>query len=114
MATFLEVAGHEGRISKMAERYIQHTRENLGQLKDALHKGAAADVKRIAHSNAGSSAMCGMTAMAESLRELERLGHTNQLADAPAVYDEVVKEFERVERFFQSYLMPNKTTEPKS
>ena len=114
MATFLEVAGHEGRIPKMAERYIQHTRENLGQLKDALHKGAAADVKRIAHSNAGSSAMCGMTAMAESLRELERLGHTNQLADAPAVYDQVVKEFERVERFFQSYLMPNKTTEPKS
>jgi HPt (histidine-containing phosphotransfer) domain-containing protein len=114
METFLEVAGHEDRIPEMAGRFIQHTREQLGQLKDVLHKGAAADVKRIAHSNAGSSAMCGMTAMLEPLRELERLGHTNQLANAPAVYDQVVKEFERVERFFQSYRLPNKTTEPRS
>ena len=114
METFREVAGREERIPEMAERYIRHTREQLDQLKEVLHKRDAAQLKWIAHSSAGSSAMCGMTAMVESLRELERLGQTNELANAPAVYDRVVKEFERVEQFLQEHLLTNAITEPRS
>jgi len=100
-----ELAGdNEERLQELAERYIRQTTEQLLKLRDAIATGVAPDVKRIAHSAAGSSAMCGMKPMVALLRELERMGQTNQLAAAPRTYSEAEKEFARIKQFLDARL----------
>jgi HPt (histidine-containing phosphotransfer) domain-containing protein len=64
----------------------------------------ATDVKHIAHSAAGSSAMCGMNHMVGLLRELERMGSTGRLAEAPRAFAQVQEEFTRTGQFLDAYL----------
>src|ERR1039457_7617410 len=80
MEIFLEIAGNEERIPEMARRYTEQAREHLEKLQKAIAAGIAADVKSLAHKVGGSSAMCGMNALAVMLRELERMGHESRWA----------------------------------
>jgi PAS domain S-box-containing protein len=100
-----ELAGdNEERLQELADRYVRQTSEQLLTLRDTIATGAAPDVKRIAHSAAGSSAMCGMKPMVALLRELERMGQTNQLAAAPHAHSEAEKEFARIKQFLDARL----------
>jgi PAS domain S-box-containing protein len=102
---FRELAGNDAsRVQELSERYRRQTTEQLAKLRDAIATGAAADVKRIAHSATGSSAMCGMMPIVGLLRELERIGQTGQLADAPRVYGQIKDEFARIEQFFRDHV----------
>jgi PAS domain S-box-containing protein len=102
---FRELAGNEApRVQELSERYLRQTTEQLVKLRDAIATGAAADVKRIAHSATGSSAMCGMMPIGALLRELERIGQTGQLADAPRVYGQITDEFARIEQFLRDHV----------
>jgi len=92
------------RLQKLSERYLRQTTEQFAKLRDAIATGDAPDVKRIAHSAAGSSAMCGMNPMVALLRELERMGQMGQLADAPRVYARVKDEFTRISQFFRDHI----------
>jgi HPt (histidine-containing phosphotransfer) domain-containing protein len=84
--------------------YIRQTTEQIIKLRDAIATGAATDVKRVAHGAAGSSAMCGMDPLLTLFRELERIGNTGRLAEAPRVYTRVQEEFTRIEQFLHAYL----------
>jgi CheY-like chemotaxis protein/HPt (histidine-containing phosphotransfer) domain-containing protein len=100
---FRELAGSDAtRLPELSERYLRQTTEQFAKLRDAIATGAAPDVKHIAHSAAGSSAICGMNPMVALLRELERMGQTGQLADAPRVFARVKDEFARIEMFFRA------------
>jgi PAS domain S-box-containing protein len=102
---FRELAGNDAtRLQELSERYLQQTTEQFAKLHDAIATGAAPDVKRIAHSAAGSSAMCGMNPMVALLRELERMGQLGQLADAPRVYARVQDELARIAQFFRDHI----------
>jgi HPt (histidine-containing phosphotransfer) domain-containing protein len=109
MEIFLEIAGNEERMPEMAHRYTEQAREHLEKLQKAITAGIAADVKSLAHKLAGSSAMCGMNGMAVLLRELERMGHERQLADATRVFARVEQEFARIKAFFASNLETTNT-----
>jgi HPt (histidine-containing phosphotransfer) domain-containing protein len=109
MEIFLEIAGNEKRMPEMARRYTEQAREHLEKLQKAITAGIAADVKSLAHKVAGSSAMCGMNAMADLLRELERMGHVCQLADAERVFARVEQEFARIKAFFVNNLETTNT-----
>jgi HPt (histidine-containing phosphotransfer) domain-containing protein len=80
----------------LADRYIQQTTEQLARLRTAVAAGAGPEVKRLAHSATGSSAMCGVTHLAELLREMECAGGEDRLADTPGLYAQIGTEFERV------------------
>ncbi len=96
---FLEVAGNNmQRLQELADRYVTQTTLQLAKLRDAVATGAAAEIKCIAHSAAGSSAMCGMTHLVELLRDLEQCGHDGRLARTPGLYSEIETEFERIKR----------------
>ncbi|MGA2139949.1 MAG: ATP-binding protein [Verrucomicrobiia bacterium] len=102
---FRELAGNDAtRLQELSERYLQQTTEQFAKLRDAIATGAAPDVKCIAHSAAGSSAMCGMNPMVALLRELERMGQLGQLADAPRVYAQVKDELARIAQFFRDHI----------
>jgi PAS domain S-box-containing protein len=108
---FTELAGNNAeRARELADRYVRQTNEQLTKLRDAIATGVASDVKRIAHSAAGSSAMCGMNPMLALLRELERMGQTGQLGGAPRVYAQIEKEFGRIGQFLSAHL--EAVTEP--
>jgi HPt (histidine-containing phosphotransfer) domain-containing protein len=104
MEIFLEIAGNKERIPEMARRYTDQAREHLEILQEAITAGIAANVKSVAHKVIGSSAMCGMSAIVVLLRELERMGHDHQLADAERVFARVEQEFARIKAFFASNL----------
>jgi len=105
MELFMELAGQNPqRLQELAAHYLRQTTEQLVKLRDAIATGTATDVKRIAHSAGGSSATCGMNPMVGLLRELERIGNTGRLAEAPRVYAQVQVEFTRIEQFLQTYL----------
>ena len=105
LEVFMEIAGRNPqRLRDLAGRYIKQTTEQLAKLRDAVATGAAPDIKRIAHSAAGSSAMCGMNPLVTLLRELERMGQTGQLVDTPRIYGRIAGEFERVEKFLRDHV----------
>jgi PAS domain S-box-containing protein len=105
MELFMELAGKNvQRLQELVAHYIRQTTEQLIKLGDAIATGAATDVKRIAHSAAGSSATCGVNSMFTLLGELERMGNMGQLAEASRVFTQVQEEFIRVEEFLHAYL----------
>ena len=102
---FNELAGHDAtRLQELSERYLQQTTGQFTKLRDAIATGDAPDVKRIAHSAAGSSAMCGMNPMVALLRELEQMGQLGQLADAPGMYARVQDELARIAQLFRDHV----------
>lgn len=64
---------HRDNLLELVELYLEQTKIQVQQLKAAVLSDSEDEAKRIAHSCAGSSAACGMTAMMGPLRVLERL-----------------------------------------
>ena len=96
---FMEVAGNNAAGSRgLAGRYIQQTTKQLAKLRTAVAAGAGLEVKRLAHSATGSSAMYGVTHLADLLREMESAGCDGRLADTPGLYAQIETEFEHVKR----------------
>jgi len=60
-------------------------------------------VARVAHSCAGASATCGMTAMVPLLRQIERLGQEQRLEQAAELIPVVEAEFIRLQRYLDSH-----------
>jgi hypothetical protein len=69
--------------------------QNLHKLSAAVASGNHGEVELIAHNCAGTSANCGMTAVAIPLRELEAAGRTGCLDHAPAVLAQANQLFEQ-------------------
>ena len=65
--------------------HLDQMGRNLHKLDAAVASGNSVDVEFIAHNCAGTSANCGMNAVAIPFRELEDAGRTGCLENAPAV-----------------------------
>ena len=91
-------------LGDILDLYLSQTSENLPKLTAAIEAGNAGDVDLIAHNCAGSSANCGMVALVEPLRNLERMGRENQLEGASALAVQISREFERVKLFLNENL----------
>jgi len=74
---------------------------NLIKLDSAITSGNAGEVDLIAHNCAGTSANCGMVAVVDQLRELERMGRENQLIGAGPLCVKVNTQFERIKFFLE-------------
>ena len=78
-----EAMGHDPEeLLEILGIYLDQMSESLVKLETAVESGNAGEVDLIAHNCAGTSANCGMVAVVEQLRELERMGRENQLAGA--------------------------------
>ncbi|HEX4646901.1 MAG TPA: response regulator [Verrucomicrobiae bacterium] len=95
--------GNPENLRELTDLYLRQTSGQIEQLKTAIDAGVADDVRRLAHSCAGASATCGMSLMATFLRDLERLGHENNLANAGRLYAQVVAEFHRIRDFLEHH-----------
>jgi PAS domain S-box-containing protein len=91
-------------LCDILDLFLGQMSENLEKLTAAIEAGNAGDVDLIAHTCAGASANCGMVAVVEPLRDLERMGRENQLEGAVILGAQINKEFERVKLFLNENL----------
>ncbi|PYS79902.1 MAG: histidine kinase, partial [Acidobacteria bacterium] len=70
---------------EIANLYLDQMNKNLHKLDAAVASGNHVEVELIAHNCAGTSANCGMNAVAIPFRELETVGRNGCLDNAPAM-----------------------------
>jgi two-component system, sensor histidine kinase and response regulator len=91
-----EMMGDEpAEFEEIANLYLDQMGQNLHRLDAAVASGNHVEVELIAHNCAGTSANCGMNAVAIPFRELETVGRTGSLANAPASLAQAHKLFEQ-------------------
>jgi len=106
MERLLDAAGGDDEpLQDLIEIYLRQTSEDIEKLNAAIAAGDAGAVNRLAHSCAGASSTCGMTAVVAPLQELERMAEDGILENGAArLVLEAEKEFERIKLFLQEPL----------
>jgi CheY-like chemotaxis protein len=91
-------------FSETLNLYMETMSENLGQLEAALALGDYNEIESIAHSCAGTSAICDMTAVVDSLRKLEVAAREDNLTKATRALARAKQEFERLQTFLNEHV----------
>lgn len=86
-------------MKEMVSLYFAQTENYLAELDAAIGARAGGNIRRIAHACSGSSGACGMTALAQLWKQLEKMGTDGQLDNAEAVGAAVRREFARTREF---------------
>jgi PAS domain S-box-containing protein len=95
-----ETMGDEpSEVMGIVEDYLVQMSSNLSKLSEAISAGDAAEIDLIAHNAAGMSANCGMTAVVNTLKELERRGREGSLEGTDILAAQLAGEFEQVKQF---------------
>ena len=104
-----EMMGEEAvEFSEILNLYLDEMGKNLNHLEAAVATGDHHQVELIAHNCAGTSANCGMTAVAIPFRELEDAGRTDRLAVAPAALAQAHRLFAQTRDFLEQHVPPNR------
>ncbi|PAW83166.1 MAG: hybrid sensor histidine kinase/response regulator [Pedosphaera sp. Tous-C6FEB] len=98
-----DLAGGEDGLGELVELYLTQTASQITSIRTAIAAGQVAEVRRIAHSAAGANATCGMQGVVASLRALERMGESGDIAEAPAHIEAVSKEFDRIKAYLEQH-----------
>jgi len=86
-------------FSETLNLYLETMSQNLGQLEAALALGDCNEIESIAHSCAGTSAICGITAVVGPFLELEVAAREGNLSKVPGALARAKQEFERLQVF---------------
>jgi two-component system, sensor histidine kinase and response regulator len=92
----LRELGDSNLLSELAELFLEEVPEQLGTLQEAIEKGDAQTVKRIAHTLKGSSGNMGARRMSRLCLDLEQAGESNDLSAAASRLELLKKEFDHV------------------
>jgi CheY-like chemotaxis protein len=93
-------------VLEILNLYLSGMEGNLIKLDLAINSGNTSEVDLIAHNCAGTSANCGMVAVVDHFRELERMGRENELTGAGRVTEQVGIEFARIKAFLAERFAP--------
>lgn len=85
-------------VREVLALYQEQASLQIEGMATAIGASAAGDLNHLAHKCAGSSASCGMNKIVPLLRELERMGKENQLAEAPEIFGLVRAEFQNIQQ----------------
>jgi two-component system, sensor histidine kinase and response regulator len=91
-------------FSEILEMYLNEMGKNLTRLDAAVAAGDHLEIELLAHNCAGTSANCGMNAVAIPFRELEDAGRTDHLAIAPMALAQARKLFAQTRDFLDHHL----------
>jgi signal transduction histidine kinase/CheY-like chemotaxis protein/HPt (histidine-containing phosphotransfer) domain-containing protein len=92
------------RMRRLIDLYLTQAAPMLNELDAAIQAKAGGDIARLAHKLVGSSISCGVQAFTQPLRELERIGHEGDVSRANALFDDVRRNFPRVQSAFNQFL----------
>jgi PAS domain S-box-containing protein len=100
-----EMMGEEAdEFSEILSLYLDEMSKNLNKLDAAVASGNHHEIEMIAHNCAGTSANCGMNAVAIPFRELEDAGRTARLENAPATLAQAHQFFELTREFLEQHV----------
>lgn len=90
-------------LNELLGTYISNLAHTVQQLKDAIDNGNQKDIAFISHKEIGSSGSFGCDDLSALFRELETCAKENKLAGAKPIYEKIVQEVDKIQRFFQQY-----------
>jgi CheY-like chemotaxis protein/HPt (histidine-containing phosphotransfer) domain-containing protein len=96
----------------LVESYLSHTDEYLKAMEISIHEGNWKEVERWAHTIKGSSANAGAKGMQELARQIEEVATGETPESGTRLLDEMRSEFERVRRYFKTYLASRGSEQP--
>ena len=86
-------------LREIIELFCRQTKHQFTQLQTAIAANQPAEVRRVAHSCAGSSGTLGMMRLSTLMRQLEKAGAADALTDAARICDDARQEYEAVKLF---------------
>jgi signal transduction histidine kinase/HPt (histidine-containing phosphotransfer) domain-containing protein len=86
-------------LRELVELYCRQTTGQFAQIKGAMAANQAAEVRRVAHSCAGSSATLGMMRLGQLMRDLEKEGASGTLTNAGRICEDAQREYQSVKQF---------------
>ncbi len=111
LARFTEITGSDtAMFRRIAADYLEQAEEILALISLAIDRRDPEEIHRLAHKLGGSSASCGIVALAEPLARLERMGDGFQPALANDLQQQAFRHLHQVRRFFAEHqltLKPN-------
>jgi signal transduction histidine kinase/HPt (histidine-containing phosphotransfer) domain-containing protein len=86
-------------LRELIELYCRQTTQQFVQLEAAMAANQPAEVRRVAHSCAGSSATLGMMRLGQLMRRLEKEGAAGELTNAGPICEDAQREYQAVKQF---------------
>ena len=105
--------GDTGKVLELATIYWKQAEEMLAQLSAAVEARDQKLMEQVAHRWTGSSATCGVTALAPVLRQVENLAREGRLEEAAEMFQPVPAIHEKVGRFLEEYRQSQVRTCPR-
>ena len=98
--------GDEEDMRQFIGLFLGQLVQKLEALKTAIETGDRSEVQRLAHFCAGSSATCGMTALAAPLRQLEDAAQMAEMSKAPLLMENIQQALDATRSFLSEYIVP--------
>lgn len=92
----LEEDGEQSIVAELADMFLEDATSRIGTLRKAVEEGSAEDVQKLAHSLKGSSGNMGARRMQDICTELQEIGESGDLTNAPELLEQLEVEFDRV------------------
>lgn len=97
-------AGDPKRLKELLDLYFNQAEQLIKNLEAAIANGSAKDVNSIAHKFCGASSSCGIMGIVPPLRELEWRAKEGNLSNAPEMFAQVKRQYERTTEFLNSHM----------
>lgn len=81
---------------QLAELFLQESQKQLAEIREAIGSDDASALRRAAHTMKGSAAVFAAQRTSEAARRLKMIAADGDLSQAEAVYEELVREFDRL------------------
>jgi len=105
--------GSETCFHELVGLYVTQTKDQIEDIKSLHQSGQSDQIARVAHSCAGASSTCGMTAIVPLLRRIEQAGNEGNLEIIEHCLQPLDQEFQRIKKYLDSNSSAASDKEPK-
>jgi HPt (histidine-containing phosphotransfer) domain-containing protein len=95
-------------VAELASVFLDDARSGLEEVQEALQKGDAPAVERVAHKLKGGSGSMGARGMVGPCAQLEVAGASGDLSRGPTLLQRIRDELERVDRALEAEVHANR------
>ncbi len=99
-------------IEELVKMYVEQTDSQFAELAEAAARGAAVDVRRIAHSACGASNSIGVVGFVPDLREIEHRAEAGSLDGVPELVVRVRTAYDAIALWMRAHLLRKTTAAP--
>ena len=96
--------GTDEGLRTLVRIFLEDISQMIGELRAAVPRGDAAEIRLLAHRSAGSCGACGAARLGELLEGLEEAGRNSRLEKSGEMMTAIDTELDRVTLFLTDYL----------